>query len=55
MDYFIYLSYCYGPYKQDSTSAKERLVLGQDQCAGYGTDRTSKAIGQGVAKLYNGT
>ena len=44
---------CYGPYKQDSTSTKEGLVLGQDQCAGYKTDKASGAIGQGVAKLHN--
>ena len=43
---------CYGPYKQDSTSTKRRLVLGQDQCAKYRTNRTSEAIGQGVAKSY---
>ena len=45
----------YGPYKQDSTSTKRRLVLGQDQCTGCGTDGTSKVIGQGVAELYNRT
>ena len=41
---------CYGPYKQDSTSTKRRLVLGQDQCAGCGTDETSGTIGRGVAE-----
>ena len=44
---------CYGPYKQDSTSTKKRLVLGQDQCAGYRINKTSKIIGQGVAKSHN--
>ena len=43
----------YGPYKQDSTSTKKRLVLGQDQCTGCGTDKTSGTIGQGVAKSRN--
>ena len=41
---------CYGPYKQDSTSTKRGLVLDQDQCAGYRTDGTSRAIGRGVAE-----
>ena len=45
--------YCYGPYKQDSTSTKKRLVLGQDQYTECGTNKTSKTIGQGVAELYN--
>ena len=40
----------YRPYKQDSTSTKRRLVLGQDQCARCGTDRTSEIIGRGVAE-----
>ena len=44
---------CYRPYKQDSTSTKKRLVLGQDQCARCRTDKTSGTIGQGVAELYN--
>ena len=44
---------CYGPYKQDLTSTKRRLVLVKDQCAGRGTDRTSKTIGQGVAESHN--
>ena len=34
----------YRPYKQDSTSTKRGLVLGQNQCVGYRTDKTSKAI-----------
>ena len=41
---------CYRPYKQDSTSTKRRLVLGQNQCVGCGTDRTSETIRQGVAE-----
>ena len=44
---------CYRPYKQDSTSTKKRLVLGQDQYAKYKTDRTSGTIGRGVAKSRN--
>ena len=44
---------CYGPYKQDSTSTKKRLILGQDQYAGYRTNKTSKTIGRGVAELRN--
>ena len=44
---------CYGPYIQDSTGAKRELILDQDQCAGSGTNRTSKAMGRGVVKLYN--
>ena len=47
------MTYCYGPYKQDSISTKRRLVLGQDQCAGCGTDKTSGTIGRGVAKSCN--
>ena len=47
------IQWYYGPYKQDSTSTKKRLVLGQDQCTGYRTDGTSGTIGRGVAKLYN--
>ena len=43
----------YGPYKQDNTSTKRRLVLGQNQCIGYGTDKTSRTIGRGVAKSHN--
>ena len=39
------LEECYGPYKQDSTSTKKRLVLGQDQYAGCRTDKTSRAMG----------
>ena len=46
---------CYGPYKQGSTSTKERLVLGQNQYARGRTNRTSKTIGQGVAKSHNKT
>ena len=41
----------YGPYKQDSISTKRRLILGQDQYIGYGTNGTSKTIGRGVAEL----
>ena len=44
-------TFCYGPYKQDSTSTKGGLVLDQDQCAGCGTDGTSGAIGQGVSRV----
>ena len=51
--YYMIPHQCYGPYKQDSTSTKRRLVLGQDQCTGYGTDKTSKTIGQGVAESHN--
>ena len=45
--------YYYGPYKQNSTSIKRGLVLGQDQCVKGGTNRTSGTIGRGVAKSYN--
>ena len=44
---------CYGPYKQDSTSTKKRLISGQDQCTRGRTDGTRGAIGRGVAELYN--
>ena len=36
-------------------STKRGLILDQDQCAGYRTNRISKTIGQGVAKSYNKT
>ena len=41
---------CYGPYKQDSTSTKKRLILGQDQYAECEIDKTSKTIRRGVAE-----
>ena len=44
------LENCYRPYKQDSTSTKRRLVLGQNQCAGCRTDKTSRTIRRGVAE-----
>ena len=44
---------CYGPYKQDLTSTKRRLVLVKDQCAGRGTDGTSKTIRRGVAESHD--
>ena len=47
------VSLCYGPYIQGSTSTKGELVLDQNQCAESGTDGTSGAMGQGVAKSYN--
>ena len=43
------LVWCYGPYKQDSTSTERGLVLDQNQYAGCGTDGTSGAIGWGVS------
>ena len=43
----------YGLCKLDSTSIKKGLVLDQDQCTGYRTNRAGGAIGQGVAKSYN--
>ena len=46
---------CYGPYKQDSTDSQKGLRLTQDQYARGGTNKTSKAIGRGVAELYNRT
>ena len=42
---------CYGPYKQVSTSTKEGLVLGQNQCVRGGTNGTSGTAGRGVAEL----
>ena len=45
--------YCYGLYIQDSTGTKRELVLDQDQCAEYRTDKTSGAIGRGVAELHD--
>ena len=44
---------CYRPYKQDSTSTKKGLVLGQNQYTKGGTDETSGTIGQGVAKSHS--
>ena len=44
---------CYGPYKQDLTSTKRGLVLVKNQCAGRGTDGTSRAMGRGVAESHN--
>ena len=38
------IQWYYGPYKQDSTSTKKRLVLGQDQYVRYRTNKTSKTI-----------
>ena len=46
---------CYGPYKQDSTSTKEGLVLGQNQCARGRTNKTSGIIKQRVTELYSKT
>ena len=43
----------YGPYKQDSTSTKRGLVLGQNQYARGRTNKASETIGRGVAELYN--
>ena len=43
----------YGLYKQNNTGTKRGLVLGQNQYTRGGTDKTSKTIGQGVAKLYS--
>ena len=45
----------YRPYKQDSTSTKKRLILGQDQYTGCRTNKTNKTIGRGVAELRNYT
>ena len=49
----IALIRCYGPYIQDSIGTKRELVLDQDQCAENRTNRTSKAIGRGVAESHN--
>ena len=49
----ILVEKCYGPYKQDSTSTKKRLVLGQDQYAGCEANKTSRTIGRGVAESRN--
>ena len=47
------MSRCYRLYKQDLTNTKKRLILVENQCAGYRTNKTSKTIKQGVAKSYN--
>ena len=36
---------CYGPYKQDNTSTKKRLILGQDQYIRYKTNKTNRVMG----------
>ena len=46
---------CYGPYKRDSTDSQKGLRPTQDQYARGGTNRTSRAMGRGVAELYNKT
>ena len=36
-------------------STKKGLILGQDQYAGYRTNKISKIMGKAVAELYNRT